>query len=192
MSKRKNSKAETPDDAAEAAQEQQTEQEKRIARLAPYRFKPGQSGNPGGRPKGRVSMISRVRKHMDTTLAREVPWCVKKAKELGLDLSGGVTVGDVVARALPYYAAKGQGQMMRELLDRIDGKVPDTTLVGGLDGGPLEMFVGMDEGQLRRIADGDEAEGAVVPTGCGPLGDSNSPHGPQPLDGDEIAEDAEE
>ena len=89
-------------------------------------------------------------------LASEVPWCVKEAKQVGLDLTEGHTVADVLMALLPAYAGKGQPQMMREVLDRQDGKVPDTQLIGGLDGGPLEVFVGMSDDQLRQIAEGGE------------------------------------
>lgn len=40
------------EDDIDAQEQQLSSKEARIARLAPYQFKKGQSGNPGGRPPG--------------------------------------------------------------------------------------------------------------------------------------------
>jgi hypothetical protein len=75
-------------------------------------FQPGQSGNPAGRTK-RKSLTEKMAEllAMDSLEGVEVP--------------EGKTVGDVVARQVVKHACHGRFQYAKELLDRIDGKVPD-------------------------------------------------------------------
>jgi hypothetical protein len=65
-------------------------------------FKPGQSGNPGGRPK-KVSLTALLRE----ALAREVE---------------GRTVGEKLVEVMVQNALKGDFRFCRDLMDRIDGK----------------------------------------------------------------------
>lgn len=63
-------------------------------------FKSGESGNPGGRPKGSVSVTAAMRRH----------------------LGEGDTV-DKLAKAILSQAARGNGAAIKQVLDRIDGPV---------------------------------------------------------------------
>lgn len=73
-------------------------------------FAPGQSGNPGGRPKGR-SITALIRELLDAPAS---------------DRNGspivGKTVGDQVAEALLREARSGDVRAIKELLDRTEGR----------------------------------------------------------------------
>lgn len=88
--------------------------------LKGHRFKPGRSGNPGGRPKGAVSIVSMIKK-----LLREDPERARKVAENILDRAA-----ENDAKALGFA---------RTLLERVDGPVP--TQIEGADGGPVEVVV---------------------------------------------------
>jgi hypothetical protein len=77
-------------------------------------WKPGQSGNPAGRPKSKT-----ISEEMRELLA-----------ETDLD---GQTVGRVVAAMIVGSAKKGSLEAARELLDRTEGKARQT--VENIDGG---------------------------------------------------------
>jgi hypothetical protein len=87
-------------------------------------FRKGESGNPGGRPKTKpVSDALRL------LLALEVAKYKKfRAK----------TQAQKIARRMIYDAAKGISTMVREVLDRTEGKVP-LPITGGDE--PVEMNV---------------------------------------------------
>jgi hypothetical protein len=71
-----------------------------------YRFKPGQSGNPGGRPKaGALARACRV------VLERPVPGDRK-----------GLTYAEAIAERLGEFAIKGHIMAIREFADRAEGK----------------------------------------------------------------------
>lgn len=80
--------------------------------IAPYCFKPGQSGNPAGRPK---------RDH-GAELARAV---LESNPEL-------------YYQAFSKQLAKGNAYAFKELCDRGYGKMPQKTELTGKDGGPIE------------------------------------------------------
>lgn len=83
-------------------------------------FEPGQSGNPGGRPK----TAKEFRDALMVALKRTDGDKVKLAQ---------------VAEALVEEAIKGNVPAAKEIADRIDGKVPQG--VAGPDGeGPLEVL----------------------------------------------------
>ena len=64
-------------------------------------FKPGQSGNPGGRPKGQ-SVTAHLRKLLDQE-------------------HNGKTVGEILAEQLIKEAMRGKYPFAREVLDRTEG-----------------------------------------------------------------------
>ena len=88
------------------------------------RFKPGQSGNPGGRPKGR-SLTARLRELLE------------KGEINGKPIPGGRQVADLVVEAMVKGAIKGNSKLIVEVLDRNDGKVPEKHEHMGPDGGPM-------------------------------------------------------
>lgn len=77
---------------------------------AEHRWRPGQSGNPGGRPKGQ-SITARLRELLDAP---------------ALDTEGnpieGMTLGDQIAEALALAAAAGDIKAIKEFLDRTEGR----------------------------------------------------------------------
>ena len=89
----------------------------RADHLKGHQFKAGESGNKSGRPKGSLSMVSLIRKELQASDS-------KRAK--------------AIVRAMLDEAENGDAAQIRELLNRIDGKVPDK-VVG--DDGPVEIVV---------------------------------------------------
>lgn len=78
-------------------------------------FKPGQSGNPGGRPKT---------KPFKDALKRAVEASGDDTKKL-----------DALALALYSKALEGDVSALKEIADRLDGKVPQGH-IGGEEGDP--------------------------------------------------------
>ena len=71
----------------------------------PYRWKPGQSGNPKGRPKG-LSLIT-----------NEV---IRQLEDEWLDGKGNSTLVEL-ARTIIVNAMNGNGAVIKELFSRVDG-----------------------------------------------------------------------
>lgn len=76
-------------------------------------FKPGQSGNPKGKPKGTISAKTIIRKWLESEDKMIDPITKKEQK---------VTVMDVITLALITKARKGDAIAFNALLDRMDGK----------------------------------------------------------------------
>lgn len=81
-------------------------------------FKPGVSGNPSGRPKSRP-----FKEALDKIIK-----------------SGDVKLLETAAMALVGRAHMGDVAAIKELADRLDGKVPQgTILAGDEEGGPVAV-----------------------------------------------------
>jgi Family of unknown function (DUF5681) len=91
-------------------------------------FQAGNNANPNGRPRGR-SIEARLRELLERTEINGKP------------LPGGKQVADLVAEALLKGALKGEIRHLQELLNRIEGKVPDRHTVAGPDGGPVRIQI---------------------------------------------------
>jgi hypothetical protein len=76
-------------------------------------FKPGNCANPGGRPKGR-SLTGRLRDLLD------------KKEINGKPIEDGKQVADLVAEVIVQKAVAGDIRFVNLMMDRIEGKVPDT------------------------------------------------------------------
>lgn len=73
------------------------------------RFKKGVSGNPNGKPPGTLSMTNKIKEFL---------------LEMGKD---GETHGDKLKRAIVLRAITKSDVLAKEILDRVDGKVPQQT-----------------------------------------------------------------
>lgn len=79
-------------------------------------WKPGQSGNPKGRPKKGVALTDILRQEL------ELPTKIGKAR---------MTQAHAVARALVMKAREGDAACLRLLYERIDGKVSENINIEG-------------------------------------------------------------
>ena len=91
--------------------------------LKQYQFKPGQSGNPGGRPKGSVSIEAELRRRLADGEAGEK------------------IIQGLVTQAL-RQALEGDYKFFNMILERSDGWSADR--LAGHDGGPLFSEEDMD------------------------------------------------
>ena len=73
-----------------------------------HQFKPGQSGNPTGLPKGHVGLASRFKKLL-----------LQKGKD-------GRELADLFVEHFVKEALKGKFSFAKEVLDRVDGKVVES------------------------------------------------------------------
>lgn len=114
-----------------AISDPQKQHPKKLA--TPSSWQPGQSGNPGGRP------------HKDqcvTSLAKEL---LNKPADLPPDAPEafrGMTWGQLIAYNFVTTTAKIIPPVLKEFLDRTEGKVPQP--VTGEGGGPVEIKVVYD------------------------------------------------
>lgn len=77
------------------------------------RFKPGESGNPNGRPKGQ-SLTALLREVADNTSLCDS------------EIPGGRTAAQALAEAMFAHAIKGNPAFAAMIWDRIEGKAPQT------------------------------------------------------------------
>ena len=90
-------------------------------------IKPGEVRNPSGGPKG---------PHL-TTLLRKVLEGEIEMKDLETGQYRKITKAELVMIALVKEAVQGNVKAAREILDRLDGKVPQKIGLTGVDGGAL-------------------------------------------------------
>ena len=90
-------------------------------------WKPGQSGNPGGRPKRKV-LTDAYTALLDQTISPDV------ARKLQIKESS--TYAEVIAMALVREAVKGKVNAAAELADRAEGRVMERVQVNRM-GDPL-------------------------------------------------------
>ena len=77
-------------------------------RHAPW--KPGESGNPKGRPKGFISVTSAIKRML---------------KEIAPNDSKERLYGNLLAESLIVNAIKGNGPAIKEIMNRVDGVVKE-------------------------------------------------------------------
>jgi Family of unknown function (DUF5681) len=110
--------------------------EKQLEALKPTQFKPGQTGNAGGRPT----------KIFTAALLRIVE------KKITNDPDGRALL-DAIAQQLIAKASKGDLASIRELADRIEGTPARSVSLGGPDGGAIPFAYMSREENERRIAE---------------------------------------
>jgi hypothetical protein len=88
----------------------------------PYKWKPGQSGNPGGRPR-KTSVSDAYARHIDSPLPDTI--------RLKLRLRKGATWADAMALGQLHSAVKGKTDAAREIADRLEGRARQPVDVSG-------------------------------------------------------------
>lgn len=101
-------------EAEESAQEQQENSGGRYDHLRKYQFKPGQSGNPSGRPKGTVNLTNKLRQLF------QMPVRVK-----GKRANRNYIYADLFCEMAMEASLEGNFKFFKEIFDRVEGKVPD-------------------------------------------------------------------
>lgn len=89
-------------------------------------FQKGQSGNPGGKPKGTISIVHLL---------------LRKLKDKTPD---GRKNADAVAEQLISLALSGDLDAIKVILDRVDGKVAERLEHSGPDGGDIVFTLQID------------------------------------------------
>jgi len=89
----------------------------------PFQYQPGQSGNPGGKPK----IHQRISAEYSALLLDIVP------PEIGasVGVAEGSTWAKAIAQAMACRAATGDVNAARELAERTEGRVPTAVNVEG-------------------------------------------------------------
>jgi hypothetical protein len=107
-----------------------------------FQFKPGQSGNPGGKPK----IQQRMSAEYDAFLARAIPDEVA----LAVGLPPGSTWAEAIASAVIARAACGDVSAAREVRDVTEGHVPPSVNQEG----KIDYAAGLDAKQqlLKKLA----------------------------------------
>lgn len=114
----------------------------RVENLIPYQFKPGESGNPNGRPK-KSPVTDHVKDQLEGPIPRAMLDSMKEgARAVFFEIYGpDPTFGQMIAFKLVAMSAKGDMMAMRELLDRVEGKVVQKAELTGAGGGPLQASI---------------------------------------------------
>lgn len=87
--------------------------------IIPHRFKPGQSGNPNGRPKG-SSITPRLKRIIEENNGE---------------------IADALVKSAIKNALKGDFRFWNAIMERVEGKVADRIQHSGDGGGPLKITI---------------------------------------------------
>jgi len=101
-------------------------------------FKKGQSGNPHGRPRKDRSITQALRE-LGTQIADITVGGKKNTTK---------TFDELVALGMHLKAIKGDASMAREIIDRLEGKVPQAIEATGKDGGPIRYARELTDDEL--------------------------------------------
>jgi len=118
-----------------AKNSQENSRENRAAHLEKFKFQPGQSGNPGGRPKVKP-FTERLR---------------QRAEEVVEAKRGNRTELDVLVDVALDLAKKGNLEAIKFIVERTDGKVPQPVV--GRNNGAIEHTFTTPEENEARIAE---------------------------------------
>ena len=92
------------------------------------RFLPGTSGNPAGRPKGKLSLMAIIERKLEEIPKGETRSCAEKMIDVYLDV--------ILKGGLP------DGTAIRHLIEMFDGKPTQRNEIGGYAGDPIRIEFG--------------------------------------------------
>lgn len=117
-----------------------TGENKGIANLIPWQ--PGQSGNPSGRPK-KQPVTDYLKEQLEGPIPQSMLDAMKPgARQVFFDVYGAnPTFGQMIAFKLIAISARGDMMAIRELLERVEGKVAQKTQLTGPEDGPIRANI---------------------------------------------------
>ena len=92
------------------------------------RFKPGVSGNPDGKPPGSISVVAELKKKLE-----EVPIDGNPEKKRYLDM--------LIIKVIKKALADGDVSMIKDIIDRVDGRPKQSVSMGSDSESPLQVVV---------------------------------------------------
>ena len=101
--------------------------------IIPHQFKPGQSGNPKGRPKG-SSITPRLKRIIEENNGE---------------------IADALVKSAIKNALKGDFRFWNAIMERVEGKVADRVQHSGEGGGAIQINLIRDTSPEVEINDGD-------------------------------------
>jgi hypothetical protein len=122
---------------------------------AEYRWKKGQSGNPKGGPRKEVSITALVKEELEKQADRNGEMLFNKD-------GSPKTWAQLVAMAIVRRTVGGNSTAMKELLDRVDGKVPQPLQHTGRDGEPIEVNVKNERQKIRELLEDPDLRDATI------------------------------
>jgi len=108
-------------------------------------WKPGQSGNPKGRPPNIRYLTEILRSEVD----KPCPPIMRKMLSGIIPKKEKLTIGQATVVATIRNMMKGNAAAIREIWNRMDGKVPQP--ITGLDGGPIHHEIDARAVLLERL-----------------------------------------
>jgi len=93
---------------------------KRVPQLEPHQWRPGQSGNPAGRPKGEAGFL--YRRVWNQEIPAHILRVLNSGKR-GLNLPPGTKFGECVVLKNYLMAMAGNVDAQKIILNRVDGSV---------------------------------------------------------------------
>ena len=111
-----------------------------------YRFKPGQSGNPSGRPPDTFGRMSR---EINERKASDFPVYANAARKLSFDPAE-ITVGELLVHAAKIHALEGKAPYLIEDNNRREGKHADVAGITETVRIKLEVDPGPEAGFAER------------------------------------------
>lgn len=141
---------------AKAAHKHQGKQKGKFQEKKPgdkrLRWQKGYCPNPGGRPKGSVSMTHLIM-HIEQEQIPTTKAYLTMCRAIGADPEN-MTHAELTARLWVYLAQKGHAIAMKEIWNRIDGRVPLVLNHGGEIGRPITIDLKrLPEEKLRALKD---------------------------------------
>jgi len=91
------------------------------------KFLPGQSGNPGGRPKG-PALSTQLRQDLERPVIQKA---IDVLRRLGVDVSEDMTNREALSQIMITRALAGDARMIGVILDRTEGKAAGKLEVTG-------------------------------------------------------------
>jgi Family of unknown function (DUF5681) len=109
-----------------------------LTNLVPNQFKPGESGNPGGRPK-KLPITDLIMDQLHKPLPKEI---IAKLSPTFSEIYGeNATFGEMLAFKLIIQASQGDMRAMNILMERVEGKVTQNLAHSGSTEEPIVFRV---------------------------------------------------
>lgn len=104
-----------------------------------YWWKPGQSGNPKGKPKG-IEFTTALKALLNQPITK-VPFIRAQCERLGIEVDPAdkkTTVLEVVMAATLTQVVHGKGDILKHMWERMEGAIPKTL---HLEGDPFDDYL---------------------------------------------------